>query len=73
MTDPSVVAYFSFVYTISLYVTWLTWLMTGHEAEGLQGEWLFKASLVDLTTKIVIVRPTLCVADNRRPRDPLAT
>jgi len=30
--------------------------MAGHGASGLEGEWLFKASLVDLTTKIVIVR-----------------
>jgi hypothetical protein len=46
------------IYSCSLYVPLAIELMTGHGASGLEGEWLFKASLVDLTTKIVVVRPT---------------
>lgn len=30
-------------------------MMAGHGAIGLEGEWLFKASLVVLTTKLVSV------------------
>jgi hypothetical protein len=41
---------------------------SGHGASGLEGEWLFKASLVDLTTKIVTVR--LLQAICRVIRDP---
>jgi hypothetical protein len=73
MVDLAVTAYSGIVYTCSLYVHSVTFLTTGHGASGLQGEWLFKASLVDLTTKIVIVRLPPYVADDRRPRDPLAT
>jgi hypothetical protein len=32
-----------------------------HGASGLEGEWLFKASLVDLTTKIVVVRHVILI------------
>jgi hypothetical protein len=32
-----------------------------HGASGLEGEWLFKASLVDLTTKIVVVCPAILI------------
>lgn len=52
LTSPT---YPRFFYSCSLYVLRISELIAGHGASGLEGEWLFKASLVDLTTKIVIV------------------
>jgi hypothetical protein len=54
--DLTPFTYTRIVYSCSLYVLTMSGLITGHGASGLEGEWLFKASLVDLTTKIVIVR-----------------
>jgi hypothetical protein len=56
--DLTSLAYSCLIDSCSLYVPLAIELMTGHGASGLEGEWLFKASLVDLTTKIVVVRPT---------------
>ena len=53
LTSPTYTRFFD---SCSLYVLRMSELMPGHGASGLEGEWLFKASLVDLTTKIVIVR-----------------